>query len=353
MGNKTGVRHYFAEGMTTRGYISLLPNMMPNWQRAYVLLGGPGTGKSTLIKVIGLELLDRGYDIDFLRSARDPDSMAGFIMPCMGLAMLDATEVSPLRWRAPGVVEKFIDFSMFSDERKLEKQHSKILKIENRLQGLQMTLEEELAAELGSLIGKREHKPRIEKEDIAWILGNSSRLKVKKENTGPWHLAENALKLLQKSVIMPYFLHGLTSEGWLNLAPHFLADFDQIRLEGEETLDALDWVLREAQQLGQMIEIVLHPLNPDEVIGIVFPERHLAIWQGNPESLGDQGLERPFSPKLIEALASWQTHRSQLKGIYMDTVNFEQLDSYRETVLNQILCDLKTMGCIGSRPLTE
>ncbi len=342
MGNKTGVRHYFAEGMTTRGYISLLPNMMPNWKRAYVLLGGPGTGKSTLIKVIGLELLDRGYDIDFLRSARDPDSMAGFIMPRKGLAMLDAMEVSPLRWRAPGVVEKFVDFSMFCDERKLENQRLVITKIEDRMQGLQLSLEEELTAELGSLIRNRGHKPRIEREDLSWILDNAARLKVKREHTGPWPLAENALKLLQKSVVNPYFLHGLTTEGWLNLAPHFLTDFDQIRLEGDETLDALDWVLREAQQLGQLIEIVLHPLNPDEVIGIVFPERHLAIWQGNPENLGDQGLERPFSEKLKETLVSWQTNRSQLKGIYMDAVNFDQLDAYRETLLNQILCELQS-----------
>jgi len=341
MRNKTGVRHYFAEGMTTRGYISLLPNMMPSWQRVYVLLGGPGTGKSTLIKFIGLELLDLGYDVDFFRSVRDPESMAGFIMPKMGLAMLDAMEVSPLRWRAPGVVEKFIDFSTFCDETKLEKQRSEIYKIENRLQELQITLEEELAAELGSLIGNRALKQNMEKEDISWILGNSARVKVKKEHTGPWPLAENALKILQKSVIVPYFLHGLTVDGWLNLAPHFLTDFDQIRLEGDETLDALDWVLREAQQLGQMIEIILHPLNPDEVIGIVFPERHLAIWQGNPENLGDQGLDRPFSETLKETLIAWQKHQFQLKGIYMDAINFDQLDGYRETVLNNILCDLQ------------
>ncbi|MDP4161190.1 MAG: hypothetical protein Q8911_15770, partial [Bacillota bacterium] len=134
MATKTGVRHYFAEGMTTRGYISLLPNMMPSWRRAFVLLGGPGTGKSTMIKMIGLELLDRGYDVDFLRSARDPDSMAGFIMPRKEVTMLDAMEVSPLRWRAPGVIEKFVDFGMFCDERKLEKQRSVITEIEDRLQ---------------------------------------------------------------------------------------------------------------------------------------------------------------------------------------------------------------------------
>lgn len=344
MRNKTGVRHYFAEGITTRGYISLLPNMMPSWQRAYVLLGGPGTGKSTVIKIIGLELLDRGYDIDFLRSARDPDSMAGFIIPHKGLAMLDAMEVSPLRWRAPGVIEKFVDFSVFCNEVDLEKQRTSILKLENELQELQMILEEELASELRSLIGKRAGKLSVEREDLSWILGNSAHLRVKKEQSGPWPLAENALRLLQKSVISPYFLHGLTPEGWLNLAPYFLTDFDQIRLEGDETLDALDWVLREAQQLGQRIDIVLHPLNPDEVIGIVFPERKLAIWQGNPENLSDQGLERPFSKKLIETLASWQTHRSQLKEKYMETVNFDQLDSYREIVLNHILSDLQVKG---------
>ncbi|KGK85118.1 hypothetical protein DP73_19070 [Desulfosporosinus sp. HMP52] len=344
MRNKTGVRHYFAEGLTTRGYISLLPNMMPTWKRAYVLLGGPGTGKSTLIKVIGLELLDRGYDIDFLRSVRDPDSMAGFVMPQIGLAMIDAMEVSPLRWQAPGVVEKFTDFSKFCDEEKLEKQRSSIIEIEKQLQGLQMSLEDELASELGSLIEARATKRPIEKENISWILGNSAQLKVKKEHTGPWPLAENALKLLQKSVINPFFLHGLTADGWLNLAPHFLTDFDQIRLEGDETLDALDWVLREAQQLGQLIEIVLHPLNPDEVIGIAFPERHLAIWQGNPENLQDQGLERPLSKTLKETLASWQTYRSQLKGIYMDAVDFDQVDRFRETVLNQILIDLRVKG---------
>ncbi|MGI6119804.1 MAG: hypothetical protein ACOYIB_04405 [Desulfosporosinus sp.] len=340
MRNKTGVRHYFAEGMTTRGYISLLPNMMPSWKRVYVLLGGPGTGKSTLIKITGLEMLDRGYGVDFLRSVREPDSMAGFIMPQIGLVMLDAMKVSPLHWQAPGVVEKFVDFSIFCDELKLEKQRSQIFKIQKLLQELQATLEEELAAELGSLLKNQVSKRQIEKEYLSWSLGNSAGVKVKKEQIGPWPLAKNALRLLQKSVVIPYFLHGLTAEGWLNLAPHFLADFDQIRLEGDETLDALDWVLREAQQLGQVIEIVLHPLNPDEVIGIVFPERHLAIWQGNPENLKDQGLDRSFSEKIKETLISWQTHNSQLKGIYMDAVNFEQLDSYRATVLNQILCDL-------------
>ncbi|MFZ3373331.1 MAG: hypothetical protein WA131_09980, partial [Desulfitobacteriaceae bacterium] len=154
MSNKVGVRHFFAEGLTTRGYISLLPNMVSGWQRIYVLMGGSGTGKSTLIKVLGLEMLDRGYDVDFLRSAREPDSMAGFILPRVAFAVLNAQEISPLRWRAPGVTEKFIDFSIFCDEQKLLKLRTKILSAEEQLTNLQTNLEEVLTETLGDYYEK-------------------------------------------------------------------------------------------------------------------------------------------------------------------------------------------------------
>jgi len=75
------------------------------------------------------------------------------------------------------------------------------------------------------------------------------------------------------------------------------------------------------------------------------------IWQfgkADPEKLSDQGLDKPFSKKLKETLIAWQTHRSQLKGIYMDAMKYDQLDSYRETVLNNILCDLQTKVDLGS-----
>lgn len=342
MGNKAGVRHYFAEGLTTRGYISLLPNMVIGWQRIYVLQGGPGTGKSTLIKVLGLEMLDRGYEVDFLRSAREPDSMAGFILPRVAFAVLDAQEISSLRWRAPGVTEKLIDFSIFCDDQKLLKLRKKILSAEEQLADIQARLEEVMAETLGDYYEKSFAKYLNDSGDSSWINGGLNRW-VKKVPTGPWPLVRHALEQLQKSIIAPCFLHGLTPEGWLNLAPHFLSDCDQIRLEGEETLEALNWILREAQQLGQIMEIVLHPLNPDDVIGLVFPQRNLAIWQGNPEDLHDQGLDLPFSTALKETLTAWQTQRSLMKSYYMETIDFAKVDEFRGELLNRLLRDLEVL----------
>lgn len=149
MGNKPNGRHYFAEGITNRGYISLLPNMMSEWERTYVLMGGPGTGKSTLIKMIGLELLDRGHDVDFFRSAWDSDSMAGVLIRRYNWAILDQYEIAPLHWRVPGVIEHFIDFSKFCDQAKLRQKRPVILEVEAKINKGQQQISEILAEEFG------------------------------------------------------------------------------------------------------------------------------------------------------------------------------------------------------------
>lgn len=341
MGNKPGARHYFAEGVTNRGYISLLPNMMSGWERAYVLMGGPGTGKSTLIKMVGLELLDRGYEVDFLRSARDPDSTAGLLIRRSNLAMLDLYEITPLRWRAPGVVERFIDLSVYCDLIDLDKQRQSVLDLERKINQAQQQIGEILADEFGE---KVRGKPYLNQEKgdggRPWFPSLYAS-EIFEESQGPWPKAQDALKKLQKSAINSFFLHGMDCEGWVNLAPHYLREYDQIRFDGEETREAMDWVLKEAEQLGQVIDIVLHPLYPDEILGIVFPERKLAIWQGAPDHLEDQGLGYPFSTQLKEALVQAQNLRGLLKSIYMDVIDFDQVDILRVELINSILRDIE------------
>lgn len=341
MGNKPNGRHYFAEGITNRGYISLLPNMMSEWERTYVLIGGPGTGKSTMIKMIGLDLLDRGYEVDFLRSAWDPDSMAGVVVRRFNWAILDQYEIAPMHWRAPGVIEHFVDFSKYCNQTKLAQQRLRILEFEKKIKKGQQRVGELLAEEFGEKIRERFY---IKTEgDRSW-LPKLYAADLFNEAKGLWSKAQDALKKIQKSAVHSFFLHGINTEGWLNLAPYYLMDYDQIRFDGEEAHEAMEWVLKEAEQLGQVIDIILHPLYPDEILGIVFPERNLAIWQGNPEHLSDQGLGRPFSNELKEALLDLQIIRDQLKGVYTKTVDFDQVDIIKANLISMILRDMDKLN---------
>ena len=52
--------NYFAGGNTARGFHSLYDSNLQGLERIYILKGGPGTGKSSLMKKIGNEWLEKG-----------------------------------------------------------------------------------------------------------------------------------------------------------------------------------------------------------------------------------------------------------------------------------------------------
>ena len=51
MAGKT--KHYFAGGHTARGFYPLYESNLQGLDRIFILKGGPGTGKSTLIRTTG------------------------------------------------------------------------------------------------------------------------------------------------------------------------------------------------------------------------------------------------------------------------------------------------------------
>ena len=55
-------KHYFACGNTAKGFQNFFESNLDDLQKVYILKGGPGTGKSTLMKKIGKKYLKKGYD---------------------------------------------------------------------------------------------------------------------------------------------------------------------------------------------------------------------------------------------------------------------------------------------------
>lgn len=85
------IKNVYPGGNTVRGFFSLYDSALQNLQRLYILKGGPGTGKSTLIRQVGLAMVDRGYDIEFLHCSSDNRSLDGVIIPAVGVGIVDGT----------------------------------------------------------------------------------------------------------------------------------------------------------------------------------------------------------------------------------------------------------------------
>ncbi len=89
--------NYYAEGNTARGFYSLYDENLKDLDKLFILKGGPGSGKSTLMKKIGSAFFEKGYDVEFLHCASDNDSIDGVRIPALKAGIVDGT--------APHVIE--------------------------------------------------------------------------------------------------------------------------------------------------------------------------------------------------------------------------------------------------------
>ncbi|MFC0394701.1 PRK06851 family protein [Paenibacillus mendelii] len=107
---KTGnILNFYAGGNTAQGFTNLFDSSLQGLDRIYILKGGPGTGKSSLIRTIGNELVKGGYDIWFIHCASDNDSLDGLIAPELKIGIVDGTAPHVIEPRLPGAVEQYVN----------------------------------------------------------------------------------------------------------------------------------------------------------------------------------------------------------------------------------------------------
>lgn len=74
-----------------------------------ILKGGPGTGKSTLMKKIAKKLEDEGYYTERGYCSADPNSLDAVTAPEIGFSIFDGTSPHVIEPTLPGVTEHIVD----------------------------------------------------------------------------------------------------------------------------------------------------------------------------------------------------------------------------------------------------
>ena len=84
---------YFLGGNTPTGFYSLYHQLSePERLRAlYIIKGGPGSGKSTLMRRVERHAQAAGLETQQVLCSGDPDSLDALILPQLGAALVDGT----------------------------------------------------------------------------------------------------------------------------------------------------------------------------------------------------------------------------------------------------------------------
>lgn len=125
---KGRVRKLFPGGNTPFGFYSFFDNIASlDAHKIFVVKGGPGVGKSTFMKKIGMELADRGFALEEFHCSSDPDSLDGIYFPQLDIAMIDGTAPHVVDPKVPGAVDEIINLGEFWDENGIRSHKREIL----------------------------------------------------------------------------------------------------------------------------------------------------------------------------------------------------------------------------------
>ena len=84
---------YFLGANSPTGFYSLYDHLLPpeEARAIYILKGGPGCGKSTLMRKIGAWAQETGLDTEYIVCSGDPDSLDAIILTTLSVALVDGT----------------------------------------------------------------------------------------------------------------------------------------------------------------------------------------------------------------------------------------------------------------------
>lgn len=128
---------YFLGANSKDGFYSLMDRLIdPSKARAiYILKGGPGCGKSSVMKKVGQAAQDAGFCPEYIYCSGDPDSLDGVVIPELGAAVCDGTAPHVVEPKYPGAVERYVNLGDCYDTHALARRKDEVMELMAGYQG--------------------------------------------------------------------------------------------------------------------------------------------------------------------------------------------------------------------------
>ncbi|QGU96151.1 ATPase [Clostridium bovifaecis] len=269
-------RHFFPGGNTSKGFYSFYRYILSQEtaRRIICIKGGPGTGKSSLMKRIGQYFNEKGYNIEYHHCSSDNNSLDGVVIKGLNVAFIDATAPHVVDPVNPGAVDEILNMGDCWNERNFSeyrnsiistnKQIGKTFKRAYRYIGAAKTIHDEWSSYNAEALNNS--KLNLFKESLkSEIFGD-----IPVSNTGnDRHL----------------FATAFTPNGIVTYVDSIIANYKRVYvLNGEPgtgKTSVLSYICDEALKRGLSVEVYHDPLIPDRIEHLLIPDLSIALLTSN------------------------------------------------------------------------
>lgn len=339
-----GASHFFPGGNTNQGFYSRFAYILPRNQvrRKIILKGGPGVGKSTLMRRTAEYLQEIHREVEFFHCSSDPDSLDGIAAPGLGFAMIDGTAPHVMDPVLPGAEDGILNLGECLREEQLEKSRRLIRDAMEEIARCFLRVYDYLGAAAPLLYGStrewREHTPAGAIESLA------------QEMADKWLPA--GIGLAQEREL---FAEAYTPRGYMTFLPTLLQE--------QVACISAPWGLSPHPLLSKIRDIALNrgvpvlglynPLLPGELCHLNLPSLHLSIVTGPVDKPSEtlnlqealtlnQGLSREQAfnrnahelllQRAVESLKEAKARHDDLEKYYVAAMDFRRWESALEKV---------------------
>lgn len=353
------VPSYFLGANSPEGFYSLYSELISprSAQAVYLLKGGAGCGKSTLMKRVEQSARQAGHATERILCSGDPDSLDAVLLPELGVAVVDATAPHVMEPKFPGVVERYVNLGDCYDYAALQNVREEIMSCMTgypacydrayRCLEAAFKLREDVRASLLT--------PQL-RQRLSHRAQGILRRELKRKKTG------------EKGQIKQRFLSAVTHKGPLCLFETVECQCPRVYvLQDSYALahDLLVELLTGAVEGGYDVVACPDPMAPERLQHLLIPEVGLAFVTSTPtlpypgqsvrrirlDSAADAALVRFSRPRLRfalkmssalldEATASLSQAKQmhdELEQLYNPHVDFDRVNQIADGIIHEIL----------------
>ena len=353
---------FFLGANSPAGFYSLYSELISpaRARRIYLIKGGPGCGKSTLMRQVEQRALQAGLSAQRILCSGDPDSLDALLLPEVNIALADATAPHVLEPKFPGVVEQYVDLGSCYDP-----------------EGLQAVREEIMSCMTGYPACYRRAYRCLEaafelSEDVrVTLLTPQLRQRLARRARGILHRELRPKKNGEKGQVTRRFLSAVTHQGYLTRFDTALALCPRLYvLEDRCALghDLLMELLTGAVEGGYDVISCPDPMAPERLQHLLIPEVGLGFVTSTPACPFEgehirrirpdaAPADRECRPQLrfalkvsaalldeaVASLAQAKGMHDELEGLYNPYVDFGRVKEIGDQIVGEIfqLCNIK------------
>lgn len=350
---------YFLAANSFEGFVSHFSDSYSaeSGYKTYIIKGGPGTGKSSLMKYVAIRAIEKGYTVHLCHCSSDPDSLDGVIIDEKKIVILDGTAPHIVEPKYPGTCENIVDLGRFWDSENLRSKRIDIINATNINKSFHKTVSLYL-----SICGE------IAKDSLSTAVLFTKKNKVVDfaNKTAKKFIKERNGKTGTETV---RFLQGITPKGIMSF-PKTVTDNIKNVLVLEDKYGAFSGIVTEyirkyALKNGYDIITIKNPFLPGRLIDhIIIPSLDFAVVTENDfikfettskrihsrrftdfsvkhtkkaKLAFNEKIKNKFLFSAIESLKKAKNSHDVLEKYYIESMDFESLEKYTKEFCEEIL----------------